>query len=118
MPNFMDYMIFVTAEQTFKEKAGEFCRNALPVKNLEILAVNRAKLSDFLPPELRAQLHPGTLATASEETKKGVNYLLSLPEEKLLKLLEQDLPAHVAVLRKYPGYGTQILREIIQLVSS
>ena len=118
MASFLDNIIFIKAESEFRTRAKEFCAANLPVNNLEVLAQHKAKLADFLPMELRAQLRRENLQNASEETKKGVQHLLALPETRLLRLLEKELPGHVEVLRCYPGYGSQILHEIIGLLAA
>lgn len=113
---FYEQLIQVKAERVFRERARLFCQEALSVQSLEVMAREKIPLAAVLQQGQRPLLAPETLRNASGATRKGVEYLLGLPEEKLLALLEKDLPQHVAVLRQHSGYAAEIVRAMVNLL--
>ncbi len=116
MPSWYDNLIYIKAEGKLRKYAKEFCQQSLSVQSLEVLASRKARLADI--PSFKQMIQADGLQKVSEENRKGIQYLLGLPEDKLLGLLESDLPDHVAVLRRYPGYGSQILHDIVRMLAA
>lgn|GEM_PF-3688047 len=50
------------------------------------------------------------------EDSPELEYLASLPDERMMELLEDAVPEHAAVLRENPKFGKKIIAELRKLV--
>lgn len=98
--------VAVVAERNFKKASLELC-TPIPPDVLEQMAVRRIRVEDIMrqtghrfPP-----YNPNVF----------VDYLMSLSDYQMLELLEKDLPAHVAVLRRHPEFCGEFIQDLKRL---
>ena len=100
--------IELRAERKLQELAMALCAppEGLTPEVMEMMVKKDLTLSDLL-------LRTGrSLPKVSNMARPGVNYLVSLPDEKILALLEQVVPDNVAVLRRYPSFCNKVIRDL------
>jgi len=101
-----------TAESTFQHHVQEFAVNFKP-EHIQMVAESGRTFGEVIAGagfKLGANRNPAT--------KPFTDYLLSLPNERLLELVEGAVsPAHVVMLRRYPDVA-QGLIDYIKLVTA
>ena len=102
--------IHVRAERKFKEAVAEITQ-AFTADHLLMLAEKDIPLSvvlkeaghDISPPE---NLHP------------AAQYLLELPDRRILEMIREAAPEHGEVLDRYPEFATGVIKSFRELVAT
>lgn len=98
-------VVAVRAERDLKKVAAGICQSMTP-EHLRALARNEISLLSILQDAGRK------IPTPSANAKAGVDYLTGLSTSRLLEILDEVVPEHVAVLREFPGYADSIARDL------
>lgn len=101
----------VVAERVFKEHITAFVTEVTPAY-LEYWAKNDISVEEIM--QLMGK--PIPQRSTGDGVHPGVAYLMSLPKERLLVLIEQAAPRHAAILRKYPEYADSLLTTLPKLL--
>ena len=101
----------VRAERKLKEVAAGICHELTP-EQLTVLARNNVSLFTVLKDTGRKV--PDS-RQANSAVRAGLDYLVSLDDDYILELWKEGLPDHVAVLRRYPQFASQLINEIKSL---
>ena len=104
-PSITAKFIEVRAERKLQEVAIAICEGLTP-EDMDIMAKRNITLAQLLHDSGR------TIPKVSVIAKPGVDYLVRLSEEEILRLLEQVVPANVAVLRRYPSFASSVIRDL------
>ena len=100
--------IGVRIEREFQKIAQAVCLELTP-EHLEVLAAHQVRLADYLGN--RAVPKPSAV------WQIGIDYINALPEARVIEVLEEVLPEHVAVLRRYPAFANQLTQELKNLLT-
>jgi len=101
--------IHVQAERRFKEVVTQITQG-LTVADLRRLAENNIPLSRVLQ-------ESGYKMERPKELHPGAQYLLDLPDQSILELIEAAAPEHVKVLRQYPEFAITVMDAFRKLVT-
>ena len=105
IPQVRDAVVAIRAERKLKEVASGICQSMTP-ENLRTLARNNISLLTILQETGR------TVPTPSATQQRGINYLTSLATPRLLRILNEVIPEHIAVLREFPDYADSIANDL------
>lgn len=103
-PSLIARFIEVRAERKLQEVAIAICDGLTP-GHMEKMAKQNLTLAQLLPqtgykiPKVSALARP------------GVDHLAQMPDEEILRLLEEVVPDNVAVLRRYPDFCRSVIRD-------
>jgi hypothetical protein len=115
--SYFDRLIEIKAENAFRDKCRELLGNVKP-EDLVYLAKNNISIISIMPKKYAEVFSRGALTSMNTSTKVGVDYLLSLSEDKLIEIMSRSVPKQAAVLRAYPRYASSVLKEFQQLVKN
>jgi hypothetical protein len=93
------------AERHLKEKAVEICEGLGP-EQIEKMVAMDLHLADLLR-ETGYQV-----PKVAPYARPAVSYLQSRTDEEMLAILDQVVPAQVAILRKYPHFAHHIIEDL------
>jgi len=97
--------VAVQAERKLKEVAQALCLELKP-QDMEDMARKNLTLEQLL------HQTGHKIPKVSLLNKPGVDHLAHLSDEKILALLEQVVPDHVAVLRRHPVFSRSVTRDL------
>jgi len=101
--------ICVQAERKFKAVVRDICQG-LTAEDLRQLAEHNIPLS-------RVMAELGYKVERPQELHPAVQYLLALPQDRILGLIQQVAPSHATVLREYPEFAATVLDSFRELVT-
>lgn len=112
MPGWTEEFIKARSERLFKEHAQKLItRLSLSPDDLAALAQTDTPLATILELE-QLQLPPLTIA----RDHPGVQHLLGLSNDRILALLQEAIPSHGRVLKRFPQYSAKLTAEIKELI--
>ena len=106
----INYVINKAAERQLKKVAIAICDGLTP-DDMETMAKKNLTLYQLL------QETGHTIPKVSVLARPGVNHLNQMPNNKILDLLEEVVPANVAVLRRYPSFCATVIRDLKRFAS-
>lgn len=106
-----DEFVAIRAERKLQEVVAGICQEMTP-GHLRVLAHNNVSLQSILEQTGRKVPKP------SAGAKLGIDYLAELSTARLLEILAEVVPEHVAVLRQYPDYAETVCRDLKMLAGA
>ena len=104
-PSVIAQFIQLRAERKLQEVAKAICDGLTP-KHMESMAKQNLTLAQLL------QETGHTIPKVSILAKPGVDHLAQLPDEEILRLLEEVVPDNVVVLRRHPTFCASVIRDL------
>mgnify|MGYP001564616119 CR=1 FL=1 len=101
----ISYVIHKAAERKLQQVAIAICDGLTP-EHMELMAKKNLTLAQLL------QQTGHTIPKVSALARPGVDYLVQMPDEDILRLLEEKVPDNVAVLRRYPNFCRGVIRDL------
>jgi hypothetical protein len=99
------YVINKAAERQLKKVAIAICDGLTP-EHMETMAQKNLTLAQLL----RETGH--TIPKVTVLTRPGVNHLVRMSDNEILKLLEEVVPDNVAVLRRHPTLCASVISDL------